>query len=217
MPTRSNILDALLYLTKNIGPEDRLLFFFAGHGTTDQQGEGNYLLPQDATLDNFPLQGLKLSEEILWAFERCQAREQIVIVDACHSGFRKGIRDEDTRDLEITAKRIESALDAFSQARSGRAVLTSSSRDQKSQEDDTIAHGVFTYYLVNGLQAFATDKTPEVDQDLDRRIDAGELFQYVQHRVETWCRENQRPPQTPRSRYDDAGANIPLATQPQEE
>jgi len=217
VPERLNVLQAVAGLKSRLRPDDRLLFFFAGHGSTDEKGVGNYLLPQDVTLETVSLQGIKLREEILNVLEGCPARDQVVIIDACHSGLREGMRADDAQSRAVVVQGIGDALTKFGQNRSGRAVICSSSRDQLSNEDKQLRHGVFTYYLVEGLRALAGDQMSTVDSDLNGRVEASELFEHVAQSVDNWCREKGRPPQTPRSQYDDAGANISLATKPQEE
>ncbi|NQU45095.1 caspase family protein [bacterium] len=213
-PTRIQILEELETFCATLQPEDRLLFFFAGHGMTDEKGNGNYLLPEDTTVQTIRYQGLDLTREILDALDRCAAREQIVILDACHSGFRKSVRSDDTRKIAVMAERIETALDDFGSKGSGRVVLSSSSLDQVSHEDTQIGHGVFTYFLVEGLLALNSDPLSPIDRDLDSLVEAGELSEYVTGQVRDWCRRSNRTMQVPRSRYDDSGAGIPLATGP---
>lgn len=212
-PTRPNVFEALTNMSERLSSQDRILFFFAGHGTTEEKADDTYLLPQDAPLNTARYQGLRLKGEILDILENCPAQKKIIIVDACHSGLRKYVRGE--RDLELVSTGIQTALEAFENRGSGRVVFASSSRNQISHEDEDLGHGVFTYYLVEGLNSLATSPTSEADKDLDGHIEAGELFEYVAQRVESWCTAKRRGLQTPRSSYDDAGASIALAAQPQ--
>lgn len=221
-PTRANIFNTLSRLTNRLGPEDRFLFFFAGHGTTDEAGNGNYLLPHDASVYTAETMGIELRQGLFRALEKCRARKQVLIVDACHSGLLKGVRGHEAggrgpAGLALAAG-IEQALNSFSKGGSGRATLASSSRDQVSHEDNSLGHGVFTYYLVEGLRSLAKeDLSEKVDRGLDGQIEAEELFTYVKERVQDWCKAHGRKDQTPRVNYDDTGAHILLSIRPPSE
>lgn len=58
----------------------------------------------------------------------------------------------------------------------GKLVLAAASESQNSLESDALGHGVFTYFLLEGLQGAA-------DLDGDFRITADEAFQYAQAKV----------------------------------
>lgn len=209
LPTRENVLESLVNLSRHLDEDDRLLLFFAGHGATDENGNGNYLMAKNTKLGLEKYQGLKLSEEILDLLESCPAQRQIVLVDACHSGFRKGQRSG--RNIGVVAAQIDSALETFSKSGAGRAVLASCSRDEVSNESPALGHGVFTYYLIQGLTRFDADGIPEAARDANQRVETGELFEYVRTQVEKWCRDQGRPRQRPRASFDDTGMKIPLA------
>lgn len=211
-PTGPNILDALKALERSLGPEDRLLFYFAGHGTTDAGRTRSYLLPQDARLSAVAKYGLALSTEVLGCFDACRAGEQIVIVDACHSGLRKGERTSAVEAIDLTAE-----LKNLQADRHGRVVFSSSERGQVAHEDDELGHGVFTHYLVDGLRAYRTSTQPQQDWNLDRVIEARELFEHVRKQVEGWCRRKGRTLQQPLACYDAQSSSIRLAAQPDAE
>jgi uncharacterized caspase-like protein len=62
-------------------------------------------------------------------------------------------------------------LDRISQGK-GRVILTASDANEVSAEKDDLKHGVFTYYLLEGLRGKA-------DYDKDGVITVDEVYRYV--------------------------------------
>src|SRR5262249_33122901 len=76
-------------LRQQIGANDRVLVFFAGHGKTDRLASGEaegYLLPADG--DPGRLFGTAISMTALrQVADRLPARHILYVVDACYSGY----------------------------------------------------------------------------------------------------------------------------------
>jgi len=68
----------------------------------------------------------------------------------------------------------------------GRVILSASSAKEVSQEMENLEHGVFTYYLLEGLRGKA-------DLDGDGLIDTGEVYRYVSKKVPAATGEQQHP------------------------
>ena len=68
----------------------------------------------------------------------------------------------------------------------GRVILTASGPNEVSVEDDELGHGVFTYYLLQGLRGNA-------DMDGDDMISIDELYSYVSKKVATATGQSQHP------------------------
>ncbi|MBP0622936.1 caspase family protein [Cupriavidus consociatus] len=86
--TRENILRAFFRFTKDdIGLDDRIFVFFAGHGQTltGSRGEIGFLVPHDAVLDDY-------STFIRWDdltrnAELIRAKHVLFVMDACYGGL----------------------------------------------------------------------------------------------------------------------------------
>ena len=88
-----------------------------------------------------------------------------------------------------TASRRAVVSDAFLSRLSkgkGRVVLTASRSSEVSEERDNLGHGVFTYYLLEGLKGKA-------DQDGDGIITVDEVCAYVSKKVPEATGQNQHP------------------------
>ena len=171
-PTRSNIVRMVPNWLKDARPEDDVLIAFSGHGIEE---EGNaYLLPRDAVRANPRLTALPLSLIREW-LEACRARRKILVVDACHAGAGK--------DAPAMSRTFWNEVDRGE----GFIRLASCGPRQKSNEDAKLqsavgkGHGVFTYYLAEGLEG-------KGDYDRDGRVDVDEAYRYAYNGTRGWAR-----------------------------
>jgi Caspase domain len=166
------IEDALRTLLR---PEDVLVLFFAGHGTTrlteldDVTVETGYLAPVDA-------QGLGMfgdllcMEELLRKVAVLPARHIVVVLDACHSGMALG--------NAVTRHRSVSSFVHRLAGHRSRRVITSARRDEQAQDSGPIpGHSLFTGMLIEALTSGRAD--------LDRNgiVTFSELALFLQQQV----------------------------------
>lgn len=199
-PTRDNILVTLKWLSENVKPQDSLLFAFCGHGDVEKETSfliplnGRRALPQDTSI--------RLPRLFEW-LDACQASRQVVMLDACHSGgLARGERGN--RGIKIVSKCFSEEIERIGKVE-GRAVLSSCSSDEVSYEDDKLEHGIFSYFVLQGLRHL------KADWNNDYRITVYELGRYVKNEVQEWCKRNRKSPsQTPRLVYKDTSGDIEL-------
>jgi uncharacterized caspase-like protein len=120
--------------------------------------------------------------EISHIFKRIQAERLVFIADSCYSGASGG------RTIDITGIRAsisDSFLDRIA-AGKGRVIITASGANEVSVENDDLGHGVFTYYLVEGLKGKA-------DADRDGFITVDEVYRYVSDKVPQATGQEQHP------------------------
>jgi tetratricopeptide (TPR) repeat protein len=152
---------------------DRVLIYFAGHGFV-LEGHG-YLAPYDIDLDRVKQTGYPMDELGATIGGKIRAKDKILLTDSCHSG---ALRPEDFEDLNHTLIGLDKSL--FS--------LTASREREKSYESDHWdgGHGVFTYYVVRGLEG-------EADENGDGVVTADELYDYVYRNVREATGGQQNP------------------------
>jgi len=161
--TRAAIETALNDLAgrRFVGPDDRVLVFFAGHGRAVRLPSGalmGFLLPHDARAesedpDPRELFATCLSMRSIWEkLEATAAKHVLLIADACFSGLlaRPRSLDAESRRTDLPALREWAA-------RPARQVLTASGREQAAREDPTRGHGFFTLKLLEELGARAAN------------------------------------------------------------
>lgn len=153
-------LDAVFSeLGKTITPDDKFVFFLAGHGLTV---DGKYyFLPQDfapTAGDTYASKGIN---QDLWQewFARIKARSSVLLYDTCESG--SVARSASTEKA--------AAMDRLTQA-VGINVIAASDADQPAQEGYR-GHGLFTWALLDGLA--------NGDENKDSFIEIFELANHV--------------------------------------
>jgi uncharacterized caspase-like protein len=120
--------------------------------------------------------------EILRIFTRIQSERLIFIADACYSGASGG------RTISLTGIRStisDGFLDRIATGK-GKIILTASGANEVSEENENLRHGVFTYYLLEGLRGNA-------DTDRDGLITVDEAYRYVSDRVPEVTSNEQHP------------------------
>jgi hypothetical protein len=150
-PTLANLNAALNSVLKGgITWRDTVIVGLMGHGVSFE--DDSYFCP----LDSQPFSDQKKTLLSLGALykqlDRCGAGVKVLLVDACRNdpdpGRGRGI-DADTAPMPPE----------------GVAVLFSCSRGERAYEHPTLRHGVFTYYLLKGLNGEARDSEGEVTFD----------------------------------------------------
>ena len=175
-------------LKRKASPRDTVLIYFAGHGapetdatSPDNDGLEKYLVVYDSDPDDLYTTGLPMREvEII--FERLAAERVVFIADTCFSGATTG------RTFSTGGRRAvvsEAFLTRLSHVK-GRVVLAASRANEVSAERPDMQHGVFTYYLLEGLRGKA-------DLDGDNMITIDELYNYVSQKVPAATAQNQHP------------------------
>ena len=165
--TRERILSALgdtLSNPNNVGRDDRVFVFFAGHGATRRLPSGRdlgYIIPWDADTQNFEGQAISMTnfQDIS---ESIPAKHVFFVMDSCYSGLAL------TRGGGETANKY---LHEMSH-RTARQMLTAGGANEEVADNGPNGHSVFTWTLLQGLEGRA-------DLNSDGFITASELAAYV--------------------------------------
>lgn len=176
-PQLKTVKSSLEQVAAAAQPQDTVLFYFSGHGVLEPDSQQAVLCLTDTRKDKLLETGLKL-QELLKCLGNCAARQQLVWLDACHSGGMtlRGARGkrETTTLINPTSQLVEVLRQRAAQSQ-GFYALLSCDQTQQSWEFPELGHGVFTYYLMRGLRGEAADA-----QGL---IEADALYQYVYHQT----------------------------------
>ena len=169
IPTRSNLIAQLTTWLQLAGADDTALIYLAGHGI-EKDGR-SYLLPHDAKMTNLGLTAIEL-EYLKESLQQSNARNKVLIVDACHSGAG--------RDTQLMGNSMALTL---SKASEGMVMLASCDLSQRSYEMPDKGHGAFTYFLMEALKGAA-------DMDSDGVLLTSEVNRYVWDRTRRWAATN---------------------------
>jgi len=192
--TLANVKDALVNFLRNAIDIDLVVIFFAGHGAPEPARVDNlYLLTYDTDPSLLPTTAFPMWDIQTAIARYINAKRVVVFSDACHSG---GISvGYATRGLDITKSNlINQYLVDLSRTKEGVVVFTASAAGEVSQEFPELNHGVFTYYLLEGMKG-------EADLNNDYTVTINELMQYVEERVKRKTRGAQNPTRS-QTKYD---------------
>ena len=150
--------------------KSELIIFFAGHGLASTDGKELYLLPQDGNPDRLERTAISrtdLFKEII----SLSPKSVTMFLDTCYSGVS---RDEQmllasARPIRIVADEQEGIPDNFT-------IFSASQLDQISSGLKEANHGIFSYYLMKGMEGNA-------DINKDKKITNGELLAYMDENV----------------------------------
>jgi uncharacterized caspase-like protein len=179
-PTLRNIRWALgTFLSRSAQKDDTVLIFFAGHGAPEvdprgieRDGLAKYLIPSDADPDDLYSSALPM-DELQTIFGRIEAERVVAFLDTCYSGAAGGrtFQSKKTRSSQVD----DLFLERLTRSK-GRAIITASRPTEVSIELSELGHGVFSYYLVEGMNGAA-------DLNHDGIITIQELYEYLEQQV----------------------------------
>ncbi|MDZ7632097.1 MAG: caspase family protein [Gemmatimonadaceae bacterium] len=184
--TVPRILRELRALLRESQPGDVAIVYFAGHGT-EEDGEAPrraFLLASDAARQSeLDVGGIEFSQLQGWLEKFVQKKVRIILVtDACRSG-----------GMAVSEGYTRGAATALQQRFNGVTQLLSSDGDELSIEGEQWGdvrlghgHGVYTWFLLEGLRGFAADTASGV-------VTLRTLQDYVQTQVRAATGGKQSP------------------------
>ena len=154
--------------------DDRVVVYFAGHGFV-HQGIG-YLAPHDFDPKNIPGTGYPMSTLGQVIGSKIKAKWKVLLTDSCHSGAITP--DADTQTINRTLQDLGKSLFSLSASRDRERSFES--------KDWGGGHGIFTYYVVKGLEG-------EADENRDGIVTADEIAEYTRRNVREATNGQQNP------------------------
>ena len=142
------------------GGEARVIFYYAGHGVPDDEGNTN-LLPVDGTAKD-PATGYSL-QSLYASLGGLDTRNVCVFLDACFSGKQRN------NDMLVAARGVRRAKEETPQG--NMVVFSASKEDETAHSYPEKGHGLFTYFLCKKLQ------------ETEGNVTLGELADYVSSNV----------------------------------
>jgi hypothetical protein len=173
-PNAENIMGRLKEILSGASENDLILVFFSGHGVTDKDGKG-YLVAVDSDQANIFSTGVPVDKIVT---ELSKFNKSLLLLDAC-------------RDVVYKTKALEQnplQTDRYAKAKLA-ATFYSTQSGYFSFEDEESDYGVFTRYLLEGLEGKA-------DTNKDSVVSFTEIEQHVQEAVNGWSakyKKKQKP------------------------
>ena len=162
--TTKNIKVQLNWLARSAGPDDLVVVYVATHGSSrDVDTVGvNYIITHDTEIgagenpdpDTLYATALPMVEISNAIATRVQARRAAIFLDTCYSGNAAKPNAANARMIApgiANAAPSPQTLSHITQG-AGRIIFAASGTEEESLESDILKHGLFTYYLVEGLK-----------------------------------------------------------------
>ena len=143
--------------------------FYSGHGLPSPDGQSLYFLPYG--VDKQYLSRTAVGQkEVVTLLTASKPKSVTMFIDACYSGQTRG-----GETLLASAKPVSLKADtnAFP---SNFTVITASANDQISSSSPELKHGIFSFYLMKGMEG-------DADGNKDGKITAGEMQEYLSDKV----------------------------------
>ncbi len=143
--------------------------YYSGHGLPTDDGAGLYLLPQRADRDFLSDTALQ-QERINQALQATKPKSVTIFLDSCYSGMARTGQTLLASARPITLKASAQTFPA------DFTVISASSAEQISSSSNELKHGIFSYYLMRGMEG-------DADTNKDGKITAGEMHSYLLENV----------------------------------
>lgn len=143
--------------------------FFSGHGLPSEDGKNLYLLPSRADRDFLSRTAISQAD-INTALEGAHARSVTMFLDSCYSGLSR------VGETLLASARPISIKAAQAVYPPNFIVISASLSDQISSSSPELRHGIFSFYLMKGMEG-------DADSNADGKITAGEFRDYLAEKV----------------------------------
>ena len=153
--SKANIIAKGRALFSKAKKNDRVIFFFSGHGSK------GCFVPYDAGLAG---ENMLYFSAVKAIFKNAKCDTKLLFADACFSGSMKNIQLKDVQKILTKENKASPNMNI--------AVMMSCRSDEFSMESEELQQGLFTYYLINGLGGLA-------NSDNNKYITIKELYYYV--------------------------------------
>jgi caspase domain-containing protein len=190
-PTLANIKRALgMWLPAHAAKDDAVIVYYAGHGAPEidqtgvqRDGVSKYLVPRDAEADALYVTAFPV-DEVETIFRRLASERVVFLIDASFAGAAGGVGRSFTRQTTRSGHMTKEFLSRLA-ASKGRFVIAAAAPNEVALEVPDLKHGLFTYYLLKGLEG-------DADANSDDIVTVNELFNYVQRNVARYAMQMNR-------------------------
>ena len=143
--------------------------FYSGHGLPSDDGGSLYLLPHGVDRQFLDRTAIKQSE-IVSALQAVNPKSVTLFIDACYSGQIR------TGEMLLASARPIVIQPKASGFPANFTVISASAPDQLASSSPELKHGVFSYFLMKGMEG-------EADLNKDGRITIEEMQSYLKEAV----------------------------------
>ena len=142
--------------------------FFSGHGLPSDDGK-LYFLPYGVDKDLLSRTAVG-QKEVVSALQAARPKSVTMFIDSCYSGQTRG-----GETLLASARPLAIKIDESAYP-SNFSVISASANSQISSSSPDLKHGIFSYYLMKGMEG-------DADQNGDGKITMGEMQAFLADKV----------------------------------
>lgn len=144
--------------------------FYSGHGLPSEDGQSLYFLPYGVD-KQFLSRTAVGQKDVVSALLASKPKSVTMFIDSCYSGLSRTGETllASARPISLKSKDIGYPPEF--------TVISASSPDQISSSSPELQHGIFSFYLMKGMEG-------DADINKDGKITAGEMQQYVSDKVQ---------------------------------
>ena len=150
MATNMNVRDGVKQAIRATGPDDLLIFYYAGHGF--HNGVSNLITVWDSNGVNLSGTCLNLRELLFDPVEKCECQRLLAFIDACAEDL-----EEQFSSRSVVSIMSETEFRDLVKVDQYVGVFLSCTPGQKSYSHAGLGHGVWSYHLVHALDGKAPD------------------------------------------------------------
>jgi EAL domain-containing protein (putative c-di-GMP-specific phosphodiesterase class I) len=160
-------VEELLYkhVVKERTRDDTVLVYFAGYGFFAGEPEKAYLGTHDVSLtalETNPNAGLRLDWLCAEICQASKAKHVLFWLDGC---FKRVFHAARTNERAARLRRRDVIGEQFDALGKGRVALVACAPETATRENSSLQNGVFTHYLLRGLQGEASEANGDVTFD----------------------------------------------------
>jgi len=165
-------------LPKKVTRDDRIVFYFAGHGTTmkaDGKLPTGYIIPVESGLTDVPVTAVSMGQ-IRAICSHINAKHIIFVMDCCYAGqiLEQGATNENINGGKLEGSTYKRVIQ----------IITAGAKDQMALEGEK--HGLFTEFFLNSLQG-------DADLNSDKVVTGLEIGKYIPPIVAKLTNQAQTP------------------------
>lgn len=192
---KTEIEDVIKYQMFSITEDDRLIFYYVGHGFHD--GITNYISTYDMSKTDISNTAISLRKLLLDPLKKSKCKNALIFIDACAQSFvdeysRSTISNIDDEELII-----------FSNEFPYYSLFLSCQDGESSYSCDILKNGIWTYYLTKSLNESADEVILNDQYVTDRK-----LGDYLSLKVSQYAKSKYNWDQNPKTILDSCYENV---------
>ena len=192
---KSNLDYELKSLFYSLTENDRLIFYYVGHGFHD--GVTNYLSTYDIHPFNIAETAISMRKILLDPLQQSKCKNAFIFIDACAKSFdnvneRSHITNINEEEFRIISSKFESY-----------SIFLSCNPGQSSYSCDELKNGIWTYFLTTALTEPVDEIILNHQYVTDRKIG-----DYLSHKVAQYAKSKYNWNQNPKVILDSCYENV---------